>query len=47
MRRLKGLIFGVMTILAGLAGAAAPAYLPPDKEPKLPYVDWKLLPPPK
>lgn len=31
----------------GPAGAAAPAYLPPDKDPKLPYVDWKLLPPPK
>jgi len=28
-------------------GAAAPAFLPPDKEPKLPYVDFKLLPPPK
>jgi len=31
----------------GPAGASAPAYLAPDKEPKLPYVDWKLPPPPK
>jgi mono/diheme cytochrome c family protein len=31
----------------GPGGASAPAYLPPDKEPKLPYVHWNLPPPPK
>jgi mono/diheme cytochrome c family protein len=31
----------------GPSGASAPAYLPPDKEPKLPYVQWNLPPPPR
>jgi mono/diheme cytochrome c family protein len=31
----------------GPGGASAPDYLPPDKEPKLPYVQWNLPPPPK
>lgn len=29
----------------GPAGAPAPAYLPPDKEPKPPFVQWNLPPP--
>ena len=31
----------------GPSAAAVPAYLPPDKKPKLPYVQWNLPPPPK
>lgn len=30
----------------GPAGQPAPAYLPPDQKPPVPYVDWVLPPPP-